>query len=57
MKLYCTLKDPTGAYEFLDNIEDASIREEIAKTFFGFEEYLDLEIDTETMEAKVLKQV
>ena len=56
MIIEITLKDPDGVYESLLAL-DESTREEIIQTYFMFGEYCDIEIDTETMQAKVLKRV
>jgi hypothetical protein len=50
------LKDPIGVDESLADLDD-TLREEIIQTFFMFGEYCDLEIDTDTMQATVIKRV
>ena len=55
MIIQICLKDPDGVYDSLQDLDD-ELREEIEQTFFPFKEYCDIEIDTETMKAKILKQ-
>ena len=49
-----TLKDPDGVWDSLKGLSDET-REAIEKTFFQFGEYCDIEINTDTMQAEIIK--
>lgn len=53
-KVRITLKDPDGSWEGLRQIADEDLRDEVAAKFFTYSEYLTIEVDLSTMQARVV---
>ena len=54
MKVRVSLKDPDGVDEGLREIADEDLRDTVRGAFFRYSEYLTVEIDLETMQARVV---
>lgn len=55
MKIKFSIKDP-NIDDRLREIEDEDVRDELIRKFFRYSEYVDIEIDTDTMTARVVEQ-
>ncbi len=53
-KVRITLKDPDGSWDGLRQITDEDLRDQVSHKFFRGSEYLTIEVDLTTMQARIV---